>query len=187
MPKFAVILHAAGRSTPFRDKLKKPFVNLDGRAIWIRAAEAFINRDDVCQTLLVVSPEDREKFQDRFAANLAFMGITVVDGGSDRVDSVANALARVVPEADFVAVHDAARPCMITDWVDAVFAQAAKSGAAILPTPLTHTRQPRPPRPPQTPPVLPKRPPHQSLPPPHPVQTAPHRRRRPGRGPRPQG
>jgi len=36
MASFAVILPAAGRSSRFRDKEKKPFVNLDGRAVWLR-------------------------------------------------------------------------------------------------------------------------------------------------------
>jgi 2-C-methyl-D-erythritol 4-phosphate cytidylyltransferase len=34
-----------------------------------------------------------------------------VDGGKERVDSVLNAL-KVLPEDDFVLVHDAARPCL---------------------------------------------------------------------------
>ena len=44
MPRFAVILPAAGRSTRFKDKEKKPFANLDGRAVWLRTAELFVTR-----------------------------------------------------------------------------------------------------------------------------------------------
>ena len=33
MPQFAVILPAAGKSSRFRDKEKKPFTSLDGRAV----------------------------------------------------------------------------------------------------------------------------------------------------------
>ena len=47
MAKFAVILPAAGQSSRFRDKEKKPFANLDGRAVWLRTAELFVTRDDV--------------------------------------------------------------------------------------------------------------------------------------------
>jgi len=34
-------------------KEKKPFAKLDGRPIFIRSLEAFINREDVAQTILV--------------------------------------------------------------------------------------------------------------------------------------
>ena len=48
MAKFAVIFPAAGKSTRFSaNKRKKPFVELKGRAIWVRSAELFVTRDDV--------------------------------------------------------------------------------------------------------------------------------------------
>ena len=63
MAKFAVILPAAGRSSRFHDKhYKKPFAPLAGRAVWLHSAERFLNRDDVVQTILVISPDDREDF-----------------------------------------------------------------------------------------------------------------------------
>lgn len=140
MAKFAVILPAAGKSTRFNmQKRKKTFVELKGRAVWLRAAELFVNRDDVVQTLVVVSPEDLEWFKEKFAPNLAFMNVDIVTGGAERADSVKNALARVRPEAEFVAVHDAARPLVVAEWIDKVFRAAEETGAAILATPVTST------------------------------------------------
>jgi len=140
VPTFAVILPAAGKSSRFRDAhYKKPFVPLEGRPVWLHAAEKFTNRSDVKQTLLVISPEDREGFQDKMGANVALLGIELVDGGAERYDSVAAALARISPEIEYVAVHDAARPCLAEQWIDAVFAAATKTGAAILATPISGT------------------------------------------------
>jgi 2-C-methyl-D-erythritol 4-phosphate cytidylyltransferase len=140
MSKFAVILPAAGKSSRFTvQKRKKPFVELKGRAVWLRAAEHFANRDDVVQTLVVLAPDDVEWFKEKFAPNLAFMNVELVTGGAERADSVRNALARVRPEADFVAVHDAARPLLVQEWIDRVFRTAENSGAAILATPVTST------------------------------------------------
>jgi len=62
-----------------------------------------------------------------------------VEGGTERQDSVAAALARVKSEAEYIAIHDAARPCIVDEWIDAVFAAAVKSGAAILACPVTGT------------------------------------------------
>lgn len=140
MSRFAVILPAAGKSTRFNlQKRKKAFVDLKGRAVWLRAAELFVNRDDVIQTLVVVSPDDLEWFKEKFAPNLAFMNVEIVTGGAERADSVRNALARVRPDAEFVAVHDAARPLLVAEWIDRVFRAAEKTGAAILATPVTST------------------------------------------------
>jgi 2-C-methyl-D-erythritol 4-phosphate cytidylyltransferase len=139
MPAFAVIFPAAGRSSRFRDKEKKPFVNLDGRAVWLRTVEQFITRNDVAQCIIVVSPDDQEMFRRRFGANLVFMNIQIADGGAERFESVANALAMLKPEVEFVAVHDAVRPCVTEPLISAVFAKAEQTGAAMLAVPVTDT------------------------------------------------
>jgi len=138
--KFAVILPAAGRSSRFADKhYKKPFAPLDNRAVWMHSAERFINRSDVIQTIVVIAAEDQEYFNFKFASNVAILGIEVVHGGAERSDSVANALAKVKPEADFVCIHDAARPCITDQWIGKIFDAAEQSGAAIFAIPLSGT------------------------------------------------
>jgi len=139
MARFAVILPAAGKSSRFRDREKKPFTNLDGRPVWLRTAEHFVTRDDVCQCLIVVAPEDQELFRRRYAANMAFLNIKIANGGKERFDSVANALAMLTAEVEFVAIHDAVRPCVTSAMIDAVFARAAQTGAALLGVPVTDT------------------------------------------------
>lgn len=139
MPKFAVILPAAGKSSRFKDKEKKPYATLDGRAVWLRCAELFIARDDVIQTLLVIAREDEELVRRRYGANLAFMNVQIIEGGAERFESVARALEKVNPEADFVAIHDAVRPCLTEELVSAVFAQAEKHGAVLLGVPIVDT------------------------------------------------
>ena len=137
---FGVILAAAGQSSRFRDEnYKKPFAPLAGRAVWLHSAEKFLERDDVKQVVIVVSPEDREAFVDKFGANLAFMGVTLAEGGTQRADSVRNGLAKLGPEIDMVAIHDAARPCIASAWIDKVFETGARTGAAILATPVVST------------------------------------------------
>jgi 2-C-methyl-D-erythritol 4-phosphate cytidylyltransferase len=131
MPSFAVILPAAGKSTRFGGREKKPFANLEGAAVWLKTANLFCNRDDVKQLILVISPDDRELVQRRYAANLMFLGVSLVDGGTERFDSVANALSKLKDDITHVAVHDAVRPCTPTAVIDGVFNAAAKHGAAV--------------------------------------------------------
>jgi 2-C-methyl-D-erythritol 4-phosphate cytidylyltransferase len=140
MAKFAVILPAAGKSVRFsRNDRKKPFVELKGRAVWLRSAELFVTRDDVVQTLVAVAADDLEWFKNKFRPNLAFMDVEIVEGGTERADTVQKALARVKADVDFVAVHDAARPLLVKDWIDKIFAAALQHGAAIPAIPVSST------------------------------------------------
>src|SRR5262249_12383146 len=103
------------------------------------SVELFVTRSDVAQCIIVVSPDDQEMFRRRFGANLAFMNIQIANGGKERFESVANALAMVKPEVEFIAVHDAVRPCLTDAMVTEVFAKAEKTGAAMLAIPIADT------------------------------------------------
>jgi 2-C-methyl-D-erythritol 4-phosphate cytidylyltransferase len=132
MGKFAVLLPAAGSSRRFGDpKEKKIYADLGGRAVWLRAVEPFVNREDVGRIVLAIHPDDRELFDRRYGANEAFLGLTVIEGGAERVDSVAAMLREAGEDCDFVAVHDAARPFPPAALIDAVFAAAREHGAAL--------------------------------------------------------
>lgn len=150
MARFAVIFPAAGKSSRFAgnvdlsipnqsSRTKKIFAQLGGRPVFMHAVEKFVNREDVAQLILVLAPDDREYFEMRFHAEAAFLGLHLVDGGVDRAESVANALAVLKDDVDHVAVHDAARPLVAEEWIDAVFAAAVEHGAAILGTPVAGT------------------------------------------------
>jgi 2-C-methyl-D-erythritol 4-phosphate cytidylyltransferase len=140
MGKFAVILPAAGQSSRFGDpKQKKIYAELEGRAVWLRAVEPFINRDDVAQIILAIAAEDRELFERRYRASVVFMNIKVIEGGEDRSDTVARALEIVEAGCEYVAIHDAARPCVSPGLIDAVFQAAREHGAALLATPVAET------------------------------------------------
>jgi 2-C-methyl-D-erythritol 4-phosphate cytidylyltransferase len=137
--RVAVIIPAAGKSLRFGGREKKPFASLDGRPVWLRATELFWSRDDVTKVYLVIAPEDREEFRTRFGHLIAFANAEVVDGGAERFDSVANALARVPDSVPFVAVHDAVRPLTPHSLIDSVFAVAQKNGAALPALPVSDT------------------------------------------------
>jgi 2-C-methyl-D-erythritol 4-phosphate cytidylyltransferase len=139
MAKVAVIIVAAGKSERFGGNEKKIFAKVDGQPLFLRTIGQFINRDDVSQTILVISPADLDEVKQKYGANLGFMGVRVVEGGQERTDSVANGLAVVNDDAELVAIHDAARPCVTESMIDKVFAEAGKTGAAILACPLRGT------------------------------------------------
>jgi 2-C-methyl-D-erythritol 4-phosphate cytidylyltransferase len=139
MAKVAVIVPAAGAGKRFGGDVRKPFALLDNRPVFIRSIELFINRDDVCQTILAVGADDYEVVREKYAANIMIMGLKLVKGGAERFESVKLALEHVDAAADLICIHDAVRPCVLETWIDKAFEEAQKSGAAILAAPLTGT------------------------------------------------
>ncbi len=137
--KVAVIICAAGASSRFGGKRKKPFVDMAGRAVFVRSVELFANRDDVKQILLAIPPEDEELMNVKWGANLAFYNVKICFGGAERFDTVKKALELVKETIDLVAVHDAVRCCVKAKWIDEVIAAAAQTGAAILACPVAAT------------------------------------------------
>jgi len=139
MGTVSVIIPAAGAGTRFAAGRNKIFQTLAGREIFLRSVDVFAGRDDVCEILLVLSADDIETVAREYGAELASLGVALVTGGATRRESVRNALAQVSASASLVCVHDAVRPCVSRRDVDAVFAAAAETHAAILAAPIHGT------------------------------------------------
>ena len=118
---------------------KKPFVDLCGQPVWQHSAVLFAAEDRVRQLIVVLSPEDRAFFETTYARQIVQWSLELVDGGAERFESIENGLRRVRADIDFVAIHDAARPCVTVEQVDAVFRAAEQCDAAILAAPLVGT------------------------------------------------
>lgn len=137
--KVGVIICAAGASRRFGGKRKKPFVDVGGRAVFMRSIELFSNREDVKQILLAIAPEDEELVSVKWGPNLKFFNVKICFGGDERFDTVGKALELIKNDIDLIAVHDAVRCCIKEKWIDEVIAEAAKTGAAILACPVVAT------------------------------------------------
>jgi 2-C-methyl-D-erythritol 4-phosphate cytidylyltransferase len=141
MPSFAVILPAAGRSIRFgEDKLA---TRLLGRPVLQRSVMAFLDRQDVSQVIIATNDFSATHAALTSApssdAILANPRLNMCAGGAVRAQSVRAALAKVRPEIEWIAVHDAARPLVSPELIDRTVAAAIEHGAAVpaLPVHLT--------------------------------------------------
>ncbi|MCE5186215.1 MAG: 2-C-methyl-D-erythritol 4-phosphate cytidylyltransferase [Planctomycetaceae bacterium] len=139
MKNVSVIVCAAGASARFGGNRKKPFVEISGRAAFLRSIEYFAERSDVKQVILAISKEDQDLVELKWGPMLSFHGVKLCFGGAERFETVAKALEKVNPEAELIAVHDAVRCCLTKEWLDAVFAKAGETGAAMLACPVVAT------------------------------------------------
>ena len=132
----AAIICAAGASSRFGGKRKKPFVDVAGRAAFMRSVELFSDRSDVKQILLAITPEDEEIVKIKWGPNLIFFNTKICFGGEERCDTISKALELIKDDIDLVIVHDAVRCCITKQWLNDVITTAAKTDAAILACPV---------------------------------------------------
>jgi len=137
--KVAAIICAAGPGSRFGGKRKKQYVDVAGRAVFVRSIELFANRDDVKQILLGISKEDEEIVKIKWGANLSFFNVRIFFGGKERFDTIVTGLELIKDDIELVAVHDACRCCATEQLVTDTIAKAAETGAAMPAAPVVAT------------------------------------------------
>lgn len=135
----AAIICAAGAGTRFGGKRKKAFVDVAGRAVFLRSVELFSNRSDVKQILLAIPADEEELVNVKWGPNLKFFNVKIYIGGTERFDTVQKGLELVRDDIDIIAVHDACRCCVTEEIIESCIEAAIDSGAAIPACPVTAT------------------------------------------------
>ncbi|HEV8702745.1 MAG TPA: 2-C-methyl-D-erythritol 4-phosphate cytidylyltransferase [Candidatus Polarisedimenticolia bacterium] len=124
----AAILVAAGRGARMGADRPKAFLRLGGTTLLERALRAFTSHPGIGRVVVAV-PDPGEAGRE---LGPSASGVLLVRGGAERQDSVRLALEALRPsEADIVLVHDAARPLVSRELIDAVIAAAREHGAAV--------------------------------------------------------
>lgn len=134
----SVIIVAAGKSARM-EGVNKQLEKIADTPVFIMSALKFNKLDKVGEIIIVV-PEDEKARYEKFAINFGISKLTaIVAGGDTRFKSVKNALEAVSPKADYIAIHDGARPLIETEDIEQIFADAEKYNAAIAAVPATDT------------------------------------------------
>ena len=118
----------------------KQFLALDGVPILIHSLRAFAAVPRVTSIVVAVRRPEMERVQAQVSEN-GFVGqVLVVEGGDNRQESVAHALAAIQANPDdIVLVHDAVRPLIDAATIDRTIDAVAQHGAAIVGLPAVDT------------------------------------------------
>jgi 2-C-methyl-D-erythritol 4-phosphate cytidylyltransferase/2-C-methyl-D-erythritol 2,4-cyclodiphosphate synthase len=133
---YAIVL-AAGMGRRMQSDQPKQFLDLKGRPLLVHTLCAFEACDSVDAIIVVASPDATEAISDLSAHCEKVQ--SVVAGGKERQDSVAEGLKAVPGDADMIAIHDGARPLILPAEIDTVLASARASGAAVVGQPVSDT------------------------------------------------
>jgi 2-C-methyl-D-erythritol 4-phosphate cytidylyltransferase len=135
-PLSAVVV-AAGRSQRMGfDKLLTP---LAGQPLLLHTLSRILQTGVPEEIVLVIRPGSEAEMAAVIAPLRDQGAIRLVAGGELRQDSVAAGLKAVDPSARYVMVHDAARPFVTRELIEAVLAAAQETGAAVCGLPCTDT------------------------------------------------
>src|SRR5678815_3866349 len=133
------IIAAAGAGRRMKADRPKQLLTLDNTPILIYTIRKF----DACRLIdciLVAAPQESVDEVRKLVAGAGFSKpVSVIQGGARRQDSVAFAMQYLPPETTVVAVHDAVRPFVQVDEIEAVILEADKTGAAVLAIPVVDT------------------------------------------------
>lgn len=136
-PHCSAVILAAGNST--RMGTDKSVLTLDGIPVIIRAVQAF-EKHDLVDEIIVVTKEESVPMIADLCAQYALKKVRrVMAGGSTRAESSLIGVTAVDKKAEYIAIHDGARP-LITQKVitDALYA-ARDYHAAVPVIPSTDT------------------------------------------------
>ncbi len=134
MRDVAVLIPAGGVGTRLGRRTPKQFLNVGGEAILTATVRRF-RRHPRLAAIVVAAPDVHVTR----ARRLLGPGVTVVAGGPTRQESVRLALDAAPHGVRMVVVHDAVRPFITRELVDAVLAAARADGAAICALPVAET------------------------------------------------
>ncbi len=135
-----VLIPAAGRGTRYGGAVLKQYLPVCGKAVLSHAIRAFRFHPLINGIAVVLSADDQ--WFDNEVGKLATV-VDTVTGGETRARSVRNGLQYITdkyPDAEWVLVHDAARPCLSAESLDRLLEQGLQcEDGAILAMPVGDT------------------------------------------------
>lgn len=138
-----VIIPAAGIGKRMQSATPKQYLPLVNKTVLEHTLACFTGHPEIAGIIIALHPNDPYWAELTININVP---IHIVDGGSERVDSVMNALQYYLQLDDinpnhYILVHDAARPCLSRHDLDKLLAarQVCGDAGAILAAPVSDT------------------------------------------------
>ncbi len=137
-PDVGVVVVAAGSGVRAGPGEPKQFRAIGGVPMLLRAVRPFAAHPAVARVVIALPPAWAAR-PPAWLAEVAGDRLTIVAGGAERADSVRAALAALPAHLAIVLVHDAARPFVAREVIDAVIAGARSGAGAVAAIPVSDT------------------------------------------------
>lgn len=136
--KIHVILLAGGKGTRMNASVNKILLDLCGKPVIQRSAEAFSSVAD--NMIVVCRTEDQPFIENALSPSALPFPVQFTSGGKTRQESVLNGIRLLSPmKDDIILIHDGARCLVTSDLINRVIESARKYGTGIPGIPATST------------------------------------------------
>lgn len=127
--QFVVVVPAAGIGARMGAPVPKQYLQLQNKTVIEHTLAALLSHPRIAQVVVALGAQD-DWFQDLPIAQ--HQDLIITEGGKERADSVLAGLQQC-QDYNWVLVHDAARPCICHDDIDALISVAltSESGAIL--------------------------------------------------------
>lgn len=133
----AIVL-AAGKGSRMQSDIPKQYMQIEGKPVLYYSLKAF-EESSVDDIILVTSEDDVSYCKNEIVNRYNISKVKcVVTGGTERYWSVRNGL-NVAEEADYVLIHDAARPCLTQEIIEHSIEMVQNTGACTVGVPVKDT------------------------------------------------
>ena len=133
------VVPAAGRSARVGGEIPKQYRPIGGKPMLMQTLTRLAMHARIAGLMVVLAPKDTYWAG---MGNLRGKPVRTATGGEERADSVLaglRALREQVGDAQFVLVHDAARPCVRSDDISRLIELGVPAGGALLAAPMHDT------------------------------------------------
>ena len=138
MDKFAAIVLSAGVGSRMKSDIPKQYMELAGKPVIYYSLKAF-EEAGFSSIVLVCGKDDIEYCQEKIVKKHRLKNVTaVVPGGKERYHSVFEGL-KAISEADYVFIHDGARPMLTQEIIERLKETVINEEAAVAGMPVKDT------------------------------------------------
>ena len=142
--RFAAVLPAGGIGKRMGGAIPKQLMLLKGKPVYFYCLETFLNMDEISQVVLAVPADWKSHFEKDILENSGWPAemlnkLTIVVGGSERWQSVRNGVNALDRQAEYVLVHDVARPFVSKEIVQDVCRTLVEKGSCLVAKPAVDT------------------------------------------------
>ena len=134
----AVVL-AAGRGKRMQSRVPKQYMELCGKPLIFYAHKAFEDSPQIDEIVLITGPGETEQVRAEIVERFGFYKVScVAEGGAERYHSVYEGL-KCLEGADYVLIHDGARPLVDEGIISRCVSGAAAWDACVAAMPVKDT------------------------------------------------
>lgn len=138
-PKHAAIVLAAGKGERMQSRIPKQYMFVYDKPVLYYSLNAFQNNPNISEIVLVTRQQDIAYVKNKIVEKNNFTKVKkVISGGQERYDSVMQGLLNI-EEADYVHIHDGARPMVNDEIINRCIQEVEKTGACVAGMPVKDT------------------------------------------------